>query len=106
MRDHRGHHHADKQLHANGMQCAHQVGIVQTPLKSCCFCFTVGGVEASVVRLKSVDLIQIIVRTILFFLNDSIKIDKVFDNKKLLEAGFKTKLKFDVELDKFLKNVI
>lgn len=58
------------------------------------------------IKIRPFNIHQIIVRTILFFLNDSIKIDKVFDNKKLLEAGFKTKLKFDVELDKFLKNVI
>ena len=58
------------------------------------------------IKIKPISIHPIFVKIILFFLNVSMRIDTVFDNQKLLDAGFKTKLNFEQELQKFLKNVI
>ena len=58
------------------------------------------------IKIKPISIHPTIVKIILFFLNVSMRIDTVFDNQKLLDTGFKTKLNFEQELKKFLKNVI
>ena len=58
-------------------------------------------------KIKLILLNLFFIKFLLYILNkQKIKLDTIFDNSKLIKYGFKTKVKFEKDLNQYLNNVI
>ena len=58
-------------------------------------------------KIKPISLNLFFIKFLLYILNkQKIKLDTIFDNSKLIKYGFKTKVKFEKDLNQYLNNVI